>query len=253
MLREEGYDLGLGLVAFSGEAEGMEVKGITTDPVQFQNWLYGLRTEGGGDIAESIYEALMAALERVDYRWFAKKHFILATDAPPHDKDIDGRSPYSLDEVIETLRKKGIAVTVLGIDHLPIKQLAWGTGGQWIRIPGSGYLESLPQTPPQKDLAWLEGACLLEGGKLKQRITVHLSDPNPGRLALRVKVLGPDGRKLFEREMRVDLPESPTGFVTLSPEIDLKNLARSKGTYTVIWRLSDGRREALLRSYLDIP
>ena len=254
ILKGEGYDLGLGLVTFAdARIERIEARGITTDTEEFRNQLFEIRTEGGGDQPESTYEAIMAAVERINYRWFSKPYFVLATDAPMHDRDIDGESRYSLDYVIETLRRKKIKMDVLGIDYLPLKQLALGTGGEWFRIPGTGYAESSPRPLTDKSFAWLQGLCSIEGGKLEERIVISLPQPRPRRIEIKVKVLDPRGIRIFSDEESHGIEEGIGDQVVISPVLDIGRLARMEGIYTIIWRLRDEvGNEALLRRYVKI-
>jgi len=254
ILRDEGYDLGLGLVTFADvRIERVKTRGITTDLEEFKNWLFKLQTEGGGDQPESTYEAIIAAIRKIDYRWFSRPYFILATDAPMHDKDIDGESEYSLDRIIEILRKKNIRMNVLGIDYLPLKQLAWGTGGEWFRIPGTGYTENLPQKPTDRSFAWLQGLCSIEGGKLRERIVISLPQPRPNRIEIKVKVLDPKGIRIFSNDETQEIKGEIGDRIVISPVLDMSRIARAEGIYTIIWRLRDDLgNEAILRRYVKI-
>ena len=89
-----------------------------------------INVDHGGDISESGLDALMTAIQDIEFRNNAQRFFILASDAAFHDADYDGRSSYSLDVVIETLQREQIRVEVIGLDYLPIKQIAMATGGK---------------------------------------------------------------------------------------------------------------------------
>ena len=96
---------------------------------------------GVGDLTEAGLEALMAAVKASEFRKGAQRFIVLASDGAFHDADYDGRSVYSLDEVIETLQNEKARVDVIGIDYLPIRQIALATGGTWRAIPGRGNAE----------------------------------------------------------------------------------------------------------------
>ena len=125
-----------GLVTFADVTEKKpKVQGVTTDHGKFKNWFYKIKFEGGGDLAESGLDALMAALHRVKFRRNTQRVFVLVSDGAFHDADYDGRSEYSQDEVIETLQHQGIRVDVIGLNFLPIKQLAWATAALGVQSP----------------------------------------------------------------------------------------------------------------------
>ena len=120
------------------------------------------------DLAESGLDALMAALNRTKFRDSAQRFFVLVSDGAFHDADYDGRSAYSQDGVIETLQRQGVRVDVIGLNFLPIKQLAWATGGTWRQIPGRGYMEHIPRTLTAKMLSEL-GVLGFDGDGLEGR------------------------------------------------------------------------------------
>ena len=137
----EGRDATFGLVAFTDKTREF---GQTDDLGTFKNWLFSIGVEGGGDIAEAGLDALMAAVNQMKFRNGAQRFIVLASDAAFHDADYNGRSVYSLDQVIEVLQNEQIRVDVIGLDYLPIRQIALATGGTWRAIPGRGYLEYIP-------------------------------------------------------------------------------------------------------------
>ena len=137
----EKHEPAFGLVTFTDKAK---MHGYTTDFGNFKNWLFKINVDGGGDISEAGLDALMTAVAAMRFRHGAQRFFILASDSSFHDADYDGKSVYSLDSVIETLQSEKIRVDVIGLDYLPIKQIAKATGGTWRAIPGRGYLEYIP-------------------------------------------------------------------------------------------------------------
>ncbi len=140
-LQRNGHDVSFGLVTFTDKTK---IYGQTNDIGTFKNWLFKINVDHGGDISEAGLDALMTAIKEIEFRNNSQRFFILASDAAFHDADYDGRSSYSLDEVIESLQREQIRVEVIGLDYLPIKQIALATGGKWRGIPGKGYLEYVP-------------------------------------------------------------------------------------------------------------
>ena len=134
-MKREGHDATFGLVTFTDKTKKY---GRTDDLGTFKNWLFKIGVDGGGDIAEAGLDGLMTAVKETKFRKGAQRLILLASDGAFHDADYDGRSAYSLDEVIETLQNERVRVDVIGIDYLPIRQIALATGGTWRAIPGRG-------------------------------------------------------------------------------------------------------------------
>ena len=192
--REE-RDATFGLVAFTDKTRKF---GQTDDLGTFKNWLFSIGVEGGGDIAEAGLDALMTAATEIKFRKGAQRFMLLASDAAFHDADYDGRSAYSLDQVIEVLQNEQIRVDVIGLDYLPIRQIALATGGTWRAIPGRGYLEYIPTLTLTVKLFSKLGTLKLESERIDDKITVYINNPpRPKRLALTWKVLNPLGERVY--------------------------------------------------------
>lgn len=251
-MAHDGHDATFSLVTFSDKVRTDFLHQPTDDSGTFRNWLFQIGVEGGGDLAESGLDALMTAVQ-CPVRHGAQRLFLLASDAAFHDADYDGRSRYSLDEVIETLQHQRIRVDVIGIDYLPIKQLALATGGTWRAIPGKGYLEYIPtMTLTQKMLSKL-GTLGVDEGLMGDKITVYVNNPpRPKRLTLTWKVLNPIGERCLGpvTEHR-DIPDDGTTVIELNPRLDRAAFRTMPGVYTVIYRLENeqGHRSILRRTF----
>ena len=248
-----GHDAAFGLVTFADVTEKKpKVQGVTTDHGKFKNWLYKIKFEGGGDLAESGLDALMAALHKIKFRGKAQRFFVLASDGTFHDADYDGRSEYSQDQVIETLQHQGVRVDVIGLNYLPIKQLAWATGGTWRAIPGRGYLEHIPRTLTAKMLSEL-GVLGFDGDSLEaDELVVYLrSDARPTWIEITWKVLNPLGERCYGPfSQRLDIPNDSSEVVRFTPTIDVNQFQSAAGTYTVIYHIENnlGHRSILRRN-----
>jgi Mg-chelatase subunit ChlD len=253
------FDVALGLVTFSDGSEKPNDLGVTTDFGKFKNWLHKIDFTGGGDLTEAGLEAVMAAVNEIDYRRNTQKIFIMVSDGPFHDADYDGRSIYSLDQVIATLKINNIQMETVGLDYLPVKQFAWATGGQWRPIPGTGYLEQISMFPPTKIYSQL-GILESDSGSLKDEIFVPINE-NPPRLRRDVplawiklswKVLNPHGEKCLGDfvDKRDIPPDNPPDKIRFSLAVDLSSFRGLPGIYTFIYRLEDslGNRSILRRT-----
>ena len=250
-----GHDAAFGLVTFADVTENRpKVRGVTTDHGKFKNWLYKIKFEGGGDLAESGLDALMAALNRTKFRNSAQRFFVLVSDGAFHDADYDGRSAYSQDGVIEKLQRHGVRVDVIGLNFLPIKQLAWATGGTWRQIPGRGYMEHIPRTLTAKMLSEL-GVLGFDGDGLEaDEVVVYLRrDPRPMWLEVTWKVLNPLGERCYGPfSKRLNIPDDDSEVLRFTPTIDVNQFRSATGTYTVIYHIENnlGHR-SILRRTLD--
>ena len=245
----EGRDATFGLVTFTDKTRKY---GSTDDLGTFKNWLFKIGVDGGGDIAEAGLDGLMTAVTETKFRKNAQRFILLASDGAFHDADYNGRSPYSLDEVIETLQNTQVRVDVIGIDYLPIRQIALATGGTWRAIPGRGYLEYVPPLTLTVKLFSKLGTLNLEDGQVDDKITVHINNPpRPKQLALTWKVLNPLGERCYGpfTETKI-IPDDGSKEVELRPILDHEVFQTMPGIYTIIYRLENehGHQSILRRT-----
>lgn len=249
-MEREGRDATFGLVTFTDKTK---TYGQTDDLGTFKNWLFKIGVDGGGDIAEAGLDGLMAAVKSSKFRKGAQRFIILASDGAFHDADYNGRSAYSLDEVIETLQNEQVRVDVIGIDYLPIQQIALATGGTWRAIPGRGVAEYTPPLALTVKLFSKLGQLRFENGQMDDKITVYINNPpRPKRLTLTYKVLNPLGERCygpFTEEKTV--PDDGSTEVELIPVIDKEVFQAMSGIYTIIYRLeNDHGHQSILRRTL---
>ena len=248
--KREQRDVAYGLVTFTDK---VKTYGLTTDFGKFKNLLFKIDVDRGGDMSEAGLDALMDAVNQMRFRRNAQRFFILASDAAFHDADFDGKSQYSLDEVISTLQKEQIRVEVIGLDYLPIKQIAMATGGTWRVIPGRGYLEYVPPlTLTDKMLSKL-GTLNIDKDTLGDKITVYVNNPpRPKQVVLTWKVLNPLGERCYGpfREKRV-VADDASKYIEFKPILERSTFQKMRGIYTVIYRLENdqGHKSILRRTY----
>ena len=248
-MEREGREATFGLVTFTDTTKKY---GCTDDIGTFKNWLFKIGVDGGGDIAEAGLDGLMTAVKETKFRRGAQRFIVLASDGAFHDADYDGRSAYSLDAVIETLQKERVRVDVIGIDYLPIRQIALATGGTWRAIPGRGYLEYVPPLTLTVKLFSKLGTLGFGNGRVDDKITVYINNPpRPKQLTLTWKVLNPLGERCYGpfTETKTILDDSLTQ-VELTPVIDTEIFQAMPGDYTIIYRLENehGHRSILRRT-----
>ena len=247
----EGRDATFGLVTFTDTTRKY---GQTDDLGTFKNWLFQIGVDGGGDFAEAGLDALMTAVTETRFRKGAQRFIILTSDAAFHDADYDGRSPYSLDQVIEVLQNEQIRVDVIGIDYLPVRQIALATGGTWRAIPGRGELEYVPPLTLTVKLFSKLGTLRLESERIDDKITVYINNPpRPKQLSLTWKVLNPWGERVYGpfTETKI-IPDDGSTEIELTPAIDTELLLTMPGIYTIIYRLENehGHQSILRRTLM---
>lgn len=248
-MERDGRDTTFGLVTFRDKAKRY---GRTDDLGTFKNWLFKIGVDGGGDITEAGLDGLMTAVKETKFRRGAQRFIVLASDGAFHDADYDGRSPYSLDEVIETLQKERVRVEVIGIDYLPIRQIALATGGTWRAIPGRGYLEYVPPLTLTVKLFSKLGTLGLRNGRVDDKITVYINNPpRPKQLTLTWKVLNPLGERCYGPLIETKaIPNDGSTQIELTPVINAEVFQAMPGIYTLIYRLENehGHRSILRRT-----
>ncbi len=245
----EGHDANFGLVTFTDKTRKF---GQTDNLGTFKNWLFDIKVDGGGDIAEAGLDAIMTAVKEMKFRKGAQRFIVLASDAAFHDADYDGKSVYSLDHVIETLQNRQTRVDVIGLDYLPIRQIALATGGTWRAIPGRGYLEYIPPLTLTVKLFSKLGTLNLQTGRIDDKITVFITNPpRPKRLTLTWKVLNPLGERVYGpfNEEKIIQDDGSTQIV-LTPKINTELFHTLPGVYTIIYRLENehGHQSILRRT-----
>ena len=249
-MEREKRDATFGLVTFTDKTKRY---GRTDDLGTFKNWLFKIGVDGGGDIAEAGLDGLMTAVKETEFRRGAQRFIVLASDGPFHDADYNGRSVYSLDEVIETLQKESVRVDVIGIDYLPIRQIALATGGTWRAIPGRGYLEYVPPLTLTAKLFSKLGTLGFADGRVDDKITVYINNPpRPRQLTLTWKVLNPLGERCYGPFTGTKtIPDDGSTQVELTPVIDTGIFQAMQGSYTIIYRLENehGHRSILRRAF----
>lgn len=253
-LSRAGHDTAVGLVAF-GEVKISKLKprGVTTDHSKFKNWLRKVKIEGGGDLAESGLDAIAAAQDKIRYRSGAQRFFVFASDGSFHDADYDGKSKHSLDSVIASLQLERIRVDVIGIDYLPVRQLALATGGTWRKIPGGKHGDYTPPITLTAKMLSEFGALNFKENSLNDEVVVRVpKNPRPKWISVTWKVLNPLGERCYGPFYdRLDAIGEEQAVVRLNPVIDTAEFRALKGTYTVIYRLENdlGGRSILRRNF----
>lgn len=245
-------DAHFGLVTFTDAShDPPKTMGMTDNAVDLRNWLNKAKFTGGGGLAESGLEAVMAALNDFRYRDSAKKRFIFISDGPFHDRDYNGASDLTMDAVIETLKQRRVTLDSVSIDFLLSKQIAWGTGGQWTRIPGKGHLEQFIQPLPVQSNAAL-GVLSTKADSASDEIYIFVPpDQQVKWYLLTWRLLNPRGEKIqgefTDRRSAVGQRK-----IVFRPEFNPEWFSGLPGAYTAIYRVTDSAgNSSSLRRIMD--
>jgi Mg-chelatase subunit ChlD len=237
-LEEKKLDVELGLVTFSDiSARKEKVFDLTDKPDKFKKWLDKTIFYGGGDLPESGYEAIVTALGKIDFRKSAQRFFIFMSDAPQHDFDYDGKSRYTLDRIISMLNEKNVSIEVIGLDILLMKQLAYGTGGQWKPIPGGNLRLDVPEpTSAPKIHSRLVVSTIPDF--LEDSVIVDFDKIVPDWVDFSYKVLNPQGAKIIGTlTYRKEVSNKSEKKVEIPVKFSISVF--KSGVYTLIYRTLD--------------
>jgi len=249
IIKGKNFDFSLGLVSFSDLPREAKVFDTTKDIKKFRKFLDKIVFMGGGDIPESGYEALISAIEKVDFRNDAQKFFIFISDAPQHDFDYDGQSRYTLDRIIAIMNREGITIDVIGANYLPIRQLAYGTGGTWKHIPNGDPTFDVPILNSPRIRSYMERSLLPE--IVEDKLIIEFGDKVPDWVDISYKMLDPKGLKcLGTLTYRKEVTQKTQKTLEFSPKLDLSKFQEDPGIYTLIYRVRDsiGNLEILRRT-----
>lgn len=77
----------VGIVIFGGKGEAMQVQPLTLSADKLEAFLAGVKAVGGGEWEEDTLGAVEAAVNKMDYKPYAKKVIVLVGDSPPKKED----------------------------------------------------------------------------------------------------------------------------------------------------------------------
>ena len=77
----------VGIIVFGGKGEKMQIQPLTLNPQKLAAFLGGIQAMGGGEWEEDTYGAVETAIDKMDWKPYAKKVIVLVGDSPPHKDD----------------------------------------------------------------------------------------------------------------------------------------------------------------------
>jgi hypothetical protein len=79
----------IGVVVFGGKGEPRQIQPLTLNPTKLNAFLGGIKAMGGGEWEEDTYGAVETAVNKMDWKPYAKKVIVLVGDSPPHKEDFE--------------------------------------------------------------------------------------------------------------------------------------------------------------------
>jgi len=77
----------VGVVVFGGKGEKLDIQPLTLSPQKLEDFLSHISAKGGGEWEEDTYGACEYAINKMDWKPYAKKVIVLVGDSPPHKED----------------------------------------------------------------------------------------------------------------------------------------------------------------------
>src|SRR5215469_13232420 len=74
----------IGIVVFGGKGEKLDSQPLTLSPQKLEDFLSHITAKGGGEWEEDTYGAVEYAINKMDWKPYAKKVVVLVGDSPPH-------------------------------------------------------------------------------------------------------------------------------------------------------------------------
>jgi len=77
----------IGIVVFGGKGEKLDAQPLTLSPQKLEDFLSHITAKGGGEWEEDTFGAVEYAINKMDWKPYAKKVVVLVGDSPPHKED----------------------------------------------------------------------------------------------------------------------------------------------------------------------
>jgi hypothetical protein len=77
----------VGIVVYGGKGEPIEMQPLTLSPPKLATFLDGIQARDGGEWEENVVGGISAAVDKMDWKPYAKKVIVLVGDSPPEKGD----------------------------------------------------------------------------------------------------------------------------------------------------------------------
>ena len=80
----------VGIVVYGGKGEPLSIQPLTLSPDKLETFLANMKAKGGGEWEENMLGAVSTAVDKMDWKPYAKKVIVLVGDSPPSKEDFSG-------------------------------------------------------------------------------------------------------------------------------------------------------------------
>jgi von Willebrand factor type A domain len=77
----------VGVVVYGGKGERIETQPLTLSPPRLEAFLNGIEAKGGGEWQENVLGGIDTAIDKMDWKPYARKVIVLIADSPPPKAD----------------------------------------------------------------------------------------------------------------------------------------------------------------------
>jgi von Willebrand factor type A domain len=74
----------VGIVVYGGDKDPLQTQPLTLQPRKLLGFLESIKAQGGGEWEENMYGGVQFAVDKMDWKPYAKKVIVLVGDSPPH-------------------------------------------------------------------------------------------------------------------------------------------------------------------------
>ncbi len=103
----------IGMVVYGGKGEAIQSQPLTLSPAKLEGFLGSIDASGGDEWEENVRGAIATAIDKMDWRTYAKKVIVLVADSPPSKEDFAATR-----EMIQSFRTRNGTFNAVDLSRL---------------------------------------------------------------------------------------------------------------------------------------
>jgi hypothetical protein len=140
----------IGMVVYGGKGEAIQTQPLTLSPSKLTDFLGSIRASGGDEWEENVRGAVATAIDKMDWRTYAKKVIVLVADTPPSKDDFAATR-----EMIAGFRARNGAFNAVDLSRLEHQRFEQAFEEKVHREPDAPHPDAtLPQFYRETQLAY---------------------------------------------------------------------------------------------------
>jgi hypothetical protein len=140
----------IGIVVYGGKGEAIESQPLTLSPSKLEDFLGSMRASGGDEWEENVRGGIATAIDKMDWRPYAKKVIVLVADTPPTKDDFAATR-----EMIAGFRTRNGTFNAVDLSRLEHQRFEDAFEQKVHREPATRHAEgALPQFHRETQLAY---------------------------------------------------------------------------------------------------